>query len=80
MGAVQKPLTADGMEPFGSAYPTSDAYPTEGGVFKIDAPNALPTPCDMVSIATTKEDIPKRPRNWGSGVENLPNDNLNQPY
>lgn len=78
--AVEKPLVATSMEPFGGSVPETDAYSTDGGVFHINEPNALPTPCVMVSIATTKNDIPKSARNQFAGVADLPNDTLNQPY
>jgi hypothetical protein len=76
---VEKPAFADSQEPFGSEYPTTSAMMREG-VFQIDEPNALPTPCEMVSKENTSTDIPKLSRNWSSGVADLPNDNLNGPY
>jgi hypothetical protein len=78
--AVEKPLVATSMEPFGSAFPQTDAFSTEGGVFKIDAPGAIETPCEMVSIASTKEDMSKMSRAWDAGVLDLPNDTANAPY
>lgn len=78
--AVEKPLVATSMEPFGSSFPDTDAAPMQAGVFKIDEPNALETPCEMVSIASTKEDMPKIRRNWDAWNGEMPDDNLNQPY
>ena len=76
---TDKPMFADGQEPFGSEYPTTDAY-LKDGFFKIDEPGAIATPCQMVSIATTKTDLPKISRNQFSGVADLPDDNLNGKY
>lgn len=81
MPAIEKPLVAMDQEAFGSAYPTSDAYPTDGGVFKVvGVDNAYDCPCEMVSIATTKEDMPKITRHWSAWDGEMPDDNLNQPY
>jgi hypothetical protein len=69
------------MEPFGSAAPDTDAFSTEGGVFKIpDVPGAIETPCEMVSIASTKTDMPKITRHWDAWPHPMPDDNLNKPF
>lgn len=78
--AVEKPTVALSQEPFGSAFPETDAFSTEGGVFNTGAPIAPDTPCEMVSIATTKEDIPISSRNWTAWPNPMPDDNLNKPY
>lgn len=78
--AVEFPFVATTMTPFGGPVPTTDSMSTDGGVFKIDAPMAIETPCVMVSIATTKETAPMIRRNQFAGVQDLPDDNLNQPF
>ena len=78
--AVERPNVALSMEAFGGSVPETDSMSTEGGSFKIDEPGAIETPCTMASIASTKTDMPKIARNWSSGVADLPDDNLNQPY
>lgn len=77
---VERPNVSLSMEAFGGSVPTTDAYPTGGGVFKIDEPGAIETPCQMVSIATTSNDAPKITRHWSAWDGELPNDNLNQPF
>lgn len=78
---VEKPLIALSMEPFGSAYPTSDAYPTTGGVFQVaGVDNPYPCLCEMVSEASTSTDMPKINRHWNAWHGEMPDDNLNQPY
>lgn len=76
---IEKPLVAESMEPYGSAYPTTDVMKAKG-YFKIDEPGAIETPCEMVSKATTSQDLPKVARNWSAGVADLPDDTLNKPY
>ena len=76
---IEKPIYAESMEPYGSAYPKTSAMKAKG-YFKIDEPGAIETPCVMVSIENTNSTMPKISRHQFAGVADLPNDNLNQPY
>lgn len=78
--AVEFPFVATSMEPFGGPAPDTDSMSTAGASDVMNSPGAIATPVVMVSLASTKEDMPKIRRNWDAGVQDLPDDNLNQPY
>lgn len=82
MPKIELPNVSTDMMAFGGPIPQGDNYPTSGGVFKIDAPGAIETPCQMVSIATSKHDVAvfSRTDEMWSDAESKPDDYLNSKF